>query len=399
MFQSPATQRSRDQRWVIFGACLTQFTVIGLLFSYGLFIKVFETEFGWSRTLLSSCISLAFFMMGVLAIFAGRLSDRFGPRIVLSITGLIYGLGYVLLSRVNAPWQMFLVFGLFVSAGLCTHDVVTLGTIARWFPRRRGIMSGIVKVGTAVGQIILPLLTAYLIIQFGWQQALVILGCLGAALLLISALSMKNPPTEPNAPLNISLEGFSFQEARRTHVLWILCAIQFLFFPSLMTIPLHIVVHGIDLGMTPAMAAALLSAIGFSSVAGRLAIGRLADVIGGKRSMIVCFVPLIASISSLVFIDTYWILFTAIAVYGFGHGGLFTIVSPTIAEIFGLRAHGAIFGLVLFFGTIGGALGPVVAGRIFDVTGSYDFAFGSLAALAALGLVLVLLLPSTSPNR
>ena len=79
--------------------------------------------------------------------------------------------------------------------------------------------------------------------------------------------------------------------------------------------------------------------------------------------------------------------------YGFAHGGLFTVVSPTVAEFFGTRAHGAIFGGIVFFGTIGAAVGPVVAGRIFDVTGSYDFAFGGLAAMGAVGLVLALTLP------
>ena len=91
---------------VLFGACLTQFTVIGLLFAYGLFFNPLQEEFGWSRTFLSSAPSLAFFMMGVLAILAGRLSDRFGPRIVLAVAGIAYGLGFLLLSQVTAQWQM-----------------------------------------------------------------------------------------------------------------------------------------------------------------------------------------------------------------------------------------------------------------------------------------------------
>jgi MFS family permease len=90
-------------------------------------------------------------------------------------------------------------------------------------------------------------------------------------------------------------------------------------------------------------------------------------------------------------------LFAAVAVYGFAHGGFFTVMSPTVAEYFGLQAHGAIFGLVLFSGTIGGAAGPILAGRIFDLTNSYALAFTALAALATLGLALVLRLPSSNP--
>jgi MFS family permease len=91
-------------------------------------------------------------------------------------------------------------------------------------------------------------------------------------------------------------------------------------------------------------------------------------------------------------------LFAAVPIYGFSHGGFFTVMSPTVAEYFGLQAHGAIFGLILFFGTIGGAAGPILAGRVFDLTNSYDPAFLALAVLAALGLALVLKLPSSNPG-
>ncbi len=141
---------------VLAGACLTQFSIIGLLFCYGVYFKPLQETFGWSRTFLSSASSLAFFMMGVLAILAGRLNDRFGPRIVLSVAGVFYGTGFLLLSQVSAPWQMYVIFGLFLGMGLGAHDVVTLSTIARWFPGRRGIMSGVVKSGTAIGQVVLP---------------------------------------------------------------------------------------------------------------------------------------------------------------------------------------------------------------------------------------------------
>ncbi len=150
--------------------------------------------------------------------------------------------------------------------------------------------------------------------------------------------------------------------------------------------------------MTPALAAILLSVMGAASVAGRLSVGALVDRIGGKRALVLCFVPLIASLLAFLLISAPWVLFAAVAVYGFAHGGFFTVMSPTVAEYFGLQAHGAIFGFVLFFGTIGGAAGPILAGRIFDLMNSYDPAFATLAALATLGLALVLRLPSSHPS-
>ncbi|MEM7425400.1 MAG: MFS transporter [Pseudomonadota bacterium] len=389
-----------DQRYlIVFGACLTQFTVIGLMFSYALFFKYFETEFGWSRTLLSACLSFAFFTMGVLAFFGGQLSDRFGPRIVLAIAGTLLGIGWMLLSRVTEPWQLFVFFGLLLGAGMGTHDVVTLPTIAKWFEKRRGIMTGVVKVGTAVGQVTVPPLVALLLTLTDWRLVLVIVGAAAIALLLLAAFLLRAPPKATLQSQNDAAGGLTFAEARRTPRLWMLCFIQFSFFPALMTIPLHLPVHGMDLGMSQGMAATLLSVIGATSVAGRLLVGACADRLGGKRAFVLCFVPLIISLSLFPLITAPWLLFPAVIIYGFGHGGFFTVVAPTIAEYFGLKAHGTIFGLVLFFGTIGGATGPIVAGRFFDTTQSYTPAFVSLAALAAIGLLVVLRLPRAGTGR
>ena len=179
----------------------------------------------------------------------------------------------------------------------------------------------------------------------------------------------------------------------RSRAFWTLCAAQFLFFPSLVTVPLHIAVHGIDLGMTRTTAATLLTLIGGASIVGRLTVGTFVDRIGGRNADVLCLVPLLAGLLGLLVVETHWPLFAAVAVYGFAHGGLFTVVAPTVAEFFGTRAHGAIFGGIVFFGTIGAAVGPVLASRIFDVTGSYEYAFTGLAVLGAIALALVISLP------
>ena len=176
---------------VVVGACLTQFTVIGMLFSFGLLFKTFEAEFGWSRMVLSTCSALAFLTMGILAIAAGRLSDRYGPKWVLGISGALFGFGFGLISLVSQPWHLFVIFSVFIGLGMSTHDVVTLSTIARWFEGRRGIMSGVVKVGTAFGQIVLPPLSAFLIVSLGWRPAVALLGVLAFVLLVAAALARK----------------------------------------------------------------------------------------------------------------------------------------------------------------------------------------------------------------
>jgi MFS family permease len=383
-----------DRRYrVVFGASLTQFTVIGILFSYGLLIKEFELEFGWSRTLLSSCTSLAFFGMGILALVGGRFSDKYGPRVVLSFTGITFGLGYCLISQVSAPWQLFLIFGTFVSIGMGTHDVVTLSTIAKWFVKRRGIMSALVKVGTACGQITIPPAAAYLIVLYGWRNTVIIMGLSASLLLVVGAFNMTNPPPKSTTNDTYNPTGKSLAEAKGERHFWYLCIIQFLFITTLLAIPVHIAVHGIDLGMSSTKASGLFSVIGGASIVGRLAAGFLFDKIGGKNSLSLCFIPLIVSLLSLVYVDTHLWLFIVVGIYGLAHGGLFTVVSPLIAEYFGMRAHGAIFGTILFFGAVGGAIGPFLVGIIFDSTGSYKYAFITLLIFSILSLLIALTLP------
>ncbi|WP_146344693.1 MFS transporter [Phaeobacter marinintestinus] len=379
--------------WVVFGACLTQFTIIGIFVSSGLFFKIFEVEFGWSRTVLSSASALGVLMMGVLAMVSGRLSDRYGPRRVLAFNGVAFGLGYILLSQMTAEWQLFVIFGVFLGLGFGSHDVVTLSTVARWFEARRGMMTAVVKVGTAVGQVAVPPIVAIMIAGMGWRPAVLTLGIIATGLLLIAAMSMKAPPVRTGATPTAAATGVEFVEAQRTRIFWTLCAVQFLFFPTMMTLPLHLPAHGMDLGMTPTLAAGLISVMGASSIAGRLVIGRLLDMIGGRNCYLVSLACLIAALGPISFLTAHLPLFAMVAVYGFAHGALFVVVSPTVAEYFGMRAHGAIFGVVVFFGTIGGSIGPILAGVLFDMTGTYTIAFLTLMAMAALAFILILTLP------
>jgi MFS family permease len=381
---------------VVIGACVTQFTVIGSLFSFGLLFKTFEAEFGWSRTVLSSCSAVAFLVMGILAIAAGRLSDKYGPKPVLAVSGLLFGLGYALISQVTQPWHLFVIFAVSIGLGMSTHDVVTLSTIARWFEGRRGVMTGVVKVGTAVGQVVLPPVMALLIVLLGWQMAVVSIGICVTILLISSAMMMTYPEVSTPETAVQDPPGMSFRAACRTRLFWRLCVIQFLFFPTLMTVPVHLAVHSMDLGMTAGRAALLLSVLGAASIAGRLVIGLGADRLGGKRAFILSFIPLIASLFAFAITTAHLPLFLVVALYGFAHGGLFTLVSPVVAEYFGMRAHGSIFGIIVFFGTIGGSIGPILAGWVFDLLGSYQPTFIGLGLMTCLGLIMALYLPAST---
>ncbi len=386
---------------VLTASFLTQSIVIGMMFGYGVFFKALEEDLGWSRTLLSSASSLSVLVMGLFAMVAGNLTDRFGPRWVLAATGLTTGIGYFSMSGMTDPWQLLLCYGFLVGLGFATHDVATLSTVSTWYPNRRGIVTGIVKTGSACGQVLVPLLVTFLIATSGWRNALAYLGVFAGLLLIALAQAIERKPFIKSSIGNAQQtqdddNGMSFKQARGERLMWIFCAIQFCFIPSLMTIPLHIVAHATDLGMVKETAALVLSLLGAASIVGRLMVGYLIDRFEARIVLSACLAALLLALLTLRITDSYYWLFPVALVYGVAHGGLFTAVSPSVAEYFGMKSHGAIFGTVLFTGTVSGAAGPVIAGSLFDQYHTYDLAFTLLAALAATGFGLALSLPKRS---
>ena len=384
-----------------------QWICIGTMFTYGVFFKHLAAEFGWSRATISGASSLAFLFLGLMGILAGRLNDRFGPRIIMAVSGVFLGLGYLLMSQIQAPWQLYLFYGIIVGTGMSTLDIVTLSTVARWFTRKRGMMTGIVKVGTGAGQMVAPLLVSVLLAAYGWRMSYVIMGAAVVILFLAIAQFLRRDPQQmgllPDGETKITVrqskpaeEGLPLRDAVRTKRFWTLSLAYFTVIFCLLTIIVHIVPHATDIGISETKAAGILSVIGGVSMAGRFTMGTISDRIGCRRAMIICFVILIVSLFWLQAARELWMLYLFALVYGFAHGGFYTLVSPFTAQLFGTKAHGVIFGVVYFAGTVGGAIGPLLAGHIYDITRSYQLDFWILAGLGLTGLLLTLLLtPAT----
>ncbi len=389
----------------IVAACsVIQAVNLGGIFTFGVLFPELEREFGWSRATISGAISFAFLIVGGGAVFMGRAGDRFGPRAILTVAGIMFGLGYALLFRMEAAWELYLYLGLLAGTGLAAHDVGTLSTIARWFVRRRGLMSGFVKAGGGVGQVVVPIAAAALIAGPGWRIACLLFGITAIAVLVGAAQVLRRNPASlglkadgevPDASPNRAQQedGATFRQAFRSRTLWVLCIAKFCDLFCLFTVIIHIVPFAVDRGIEPTLAAGILSTIGAMSILGRIVLGGAFDRFGARRSLLTCFTILTASLVLLQFAGSAWSLFLFAMIYGPAHGGFFTITSPSVAEYFGTRAHGTIFGLVVSCGTLGATLGPVVAGSLFDALGSYGGAFALLLAFSLAGLVVASLLP------
>ena len=372
----------------------------GAMATYGIFFNYIQNEFGWDRALISGATSVLFLVMGTAGIVAGRLTDRIGPRVIMTVAGVLLGLGYILMKPLAIPVQLYLAIGVFVGLGMSAQDVPTLSTVARWFVRRRGMMSGIVKVGTGVGQLVFPIVVGALIAGFGWRNAYLWMGVVVLAVIVLAAQILRRDPGRmgllpdgdpaSNAEQVRKMEsGLSSRAALRTLQFWLVCAANFAMVFCLITTLVHLVPHAIDIGVESGRAGVLLSVIGGVSIVARLGMGTAADRIGARKAFFVCFVVLLVGFLWLRGASSLWMLVVYAALDGFARGGSFAVISPMVAELFGTRAHGYLFGIVNFAGTLGGALGPLVAGRIFDVSQSYQWTFLLLAAFSAAGMVLL----------
>jgi MFS family permease len=358
-------------------------------------------EFGWHRAAIAGAASTAFFSMGIFGVIIGRLNDIFGPRRLMSVAALLLGLGCVLMGRLTTLWELYLYFGIIFGMGFSAIDVIALTTIARWFSHRRGLMTGIVKVGTGAGQFAMPLAASGLILLYGWRWTIAIIGSVVAFILVLMAQLLHRDPSalglksmtetaKSNFPSPATVPSLPLARVFRTVQFWTICLLNLFLVFGLMVIMLHIVPHVRDSGIPPIQAAGVLSTIGAVSMLGRFVSGLVIDRRGSKRVMKVCFLLLVGDLVWLQLADRLWMLYLFGVVYGLAHGGFFTAISPLVAEWFGIRSHGTLFGIVACFGTTGGAVGPLLAGYLFDLSSSYQSTFLILTALALVSWGLLL---------
>lgn len=386
---------------VVGAAFVIQITTWGIYNSYGVFFSALEDEFGWSRAVISGAASLSQLLVGVGAVFLGRLNDRFGPRILMVYVGVMVGAGYFMMSQTDSVWQLYLFQGFIVGIGISGTDVILLSTTARWFVRRRGLMSGIVKIGTGVGFLLAPLAITWLITDYGWRTAYGTVGITLLAIIVLSAQLLRRDPArmgilpdgdtvQKPGDINTAESGLMLREAAGTLRFWLLCLIFFSVFFCTFSIIVHFAPSVGDMGQTATVSAAMLSIIGGASIIGRFIMGAANDRIGSRRATVVCLVIFTASFAWLQAAREPWALGIFAAAYGFCHGGFYTLISPLTAEFFGMKAHGTIFGIIIFCGGIGGSLGPFVIGNLYDALGDYRVSFLLLLGLAAVATIAII---------
>lgn len=400
----PSAQTMNDRPRLGFGgvvaaaSSLVMLVSFGIYVTYGLFLNPLVAEFGWSRAAISGAYSVSSVMQGIVGILAGVWTDKVGARVVVTLSGVLFGAGCILMYQVSSLWGLYLCFGVLVGMGMGGLWVPPLSTVARWFTKRRSLATGIVLAGMTVGQVIAPPIISRLIVALGWRLAFLIPGIVALAVILVGAQFLKrrppvrssSVPKEDSSESGVHDDGFSCGEALHTRQFWLVSA-AFLFVGVAVFGPLiHLVPYAIEAGLSEVNAANVLAVAGAVGIPGSFLLGGLlGDAIGNRKTFMAGLVLVVIALALLAPAAEPWLFYLCAIILGTGMSGLAATESPLVAELFGLRSHASIYAAAGVGYTGGIALGPFLFGSIFDRTGNYDPAFYLAVGVAIAALMLV----------
>jgi MFS family permease len=387
---------------VVFAACLGVMAGFGSLFVYtfAVFVKPLSVQFGWNREAVSLGFGLAAVTLGIVSPLLGRWIDRFGPRRIILPCMTVYCVAILSLAFLRSQlWQFYVTCIVLGLVGNGAAHLAYSRSISTWFQKRLGTALAFVMVGAGLGALILPVVAQAIISRSGWRAAYFSLGCL--ALLLGLPLSWRyiferGETRRETTP--VSHSGRTWQQGLRSFAFWIIVVILFVSSISMNGAITQLSALLTDRGITPGDAALCVSMIGGSSVLGRLGAGWLLDRFFGARVALLVNLITAAGIFLLAYARSFHAGCLAAALIGIGAGGEAAITPYLLTRYFGLRSFSTLYGLTWTFYAAAGAIGPVILGRAFDLTGSYTSLLVVLASVLAVAAAMNLLLPKYSTS-
>src|SRR3954447_3954461 len=397
------TGMKSSYRWVIV-ACGALMTCVGIgaMFSLAVYLQPMSVDTGWSRTGISTAMTLDFLVMGAAGFGWGAASDRLGPRVGVMCGALLLGLGLVLASYSTSLLQFQLTYGVIVGLAGGAFFAPMIAAATGWFEDNRSLAVSLVSAGMGVAPMTISPLARWLISTYDWRTAMMTIGVIAWALLIPTALLVRRPPaaasTSKAAP-DAFEPSTSAREAFRSPQFIVLAATFFLCCAAHSGPIFHMVSYAIGCGIAPLAAVSIYSVEGLSGLGGRLLLGLLADRFGAKRVQVTGLLVQAVSIASYLMVDRLTEFYTLSVVFGAAYGGVMPLYAVLARESFGQRVMGTVFGAMSMVSSIGMAFGPWVGGTIFDAFDSYAWLFigASTVALGAVGVCLVFTARSQQP--
>ena len=373
----------------------------GSRYAFGLMLKPMSEDLDVSRSTLSLAVT-TFMVVSALALpFMGRLVDQWSMKGTIGVAAVISGVGIGLMGQVQAPWQVFIVYGVVFgigNAGASISPVTVM--ISRWFPSRRGIASSGAVAGNALGQLIIVMALAAVLVSLDWRWSFTLLGIANLAVLTpLVFLAVKEVPrdrtqysedplpqqiTPPDSPLSLTRVLTSRQMVLLV-LIYGICGLQDFFTVT------HIVAFARDQGMGPVFAGNLLALMGLMGLLGVLTAGLLADKFGAVLPTVICFIIRAIIFTFIIFDQSY----ASIVVFGLLFGFTNLITAPLtvifVGNIFGAARLGMLVGSIVMVHQMSGGLGAFLGAWFFDNHGSYDGAFKLMIMLSVAAVILTYL--------
>jgi MFS family permease len=388
-------------RWIIVAVLFaTLFLIWGPINASGVFFVPVVKHFGWSRALFSLLVAAAPLAAGVSSPWIGSAMDRFGERRIMLAGAAAVALSYLALSRADSA-ATFLAIFILLGAGITASTIIpTALVITNWFKEQRGLALGIAFAGIPLGGTGITIFASQIVQRYGFRAgyAVMALPIIFIVIPLLTIFMRSRPSAEKNrnqrADAEDSIPGFEVREAFRTRSFWLIASAELLFATAGVGLRVHLIPYLTSIGYTPTAAAEVFGAMFVFSAIGTLGVGSFADRLGGRTTLATIFTVAAAGIAMLLGASHFVVVCAFVVIFGLVRETSPAVLPLLVGDSLGVRRLGGLLGVGALFNTIGFAAGPVIAGRIFDRTGSYE---GALILFTGLALIAALAIRATVP--
>lgn len=409
--------RLKDIYWgwfVVAGALCALAANYGGRYCFGVFVRPMFMDYQWPMSTISLAFSINLIMYGLGGLLTGRLLDRMAPRWIMTVGSCITAAGFVATGFVRTPAQLYLTFGILCGIGSAgIGAVVSAASVGKWFIRRRGVAIGVATIGIGLGTMLLTPLAGWIVKHYDWRTGFITLGVIILVVgVLVSQSIMKKSTPEAYGllPDGDQPELHTFEPGKTVHVIsdapsphilsdnrfWIIVICFTGAIMVQMMVFVHQVPYAVDSGIGRITAASSLGAIGVASIFGRFFFGWLSDHIRDpKYSALLGYLVMACGMLVLLNVRTVGMLYVYALILGFGYGSLAPMFPILVSDRFGRGTLGTVYGMMTFFTScLAGTIGPVLGGVIYDISGSYRWAWWlNIAVLILISLCILALKP------